>query len=61
MISIMRSAVTSRIRITRKGKVVRRKMGQGHCLAKVNNNQASRRKTTAGLVLANKIIKKMMY
>ncbi len=61
IISTMKTSVTSRIRITKNGKIVRRKMGQGHSQARLNSKQAMRRKTTDGLVLGSKIIKKLMY
>ncbi len=41
-----RKSVTKRIRITKTGKMMRRKMGQGHCRAKKSGVQLHRKRVS---------------
>ena len=55
----MKKKFSQRLKITKTGKVIRRKMGQAHSLSKMNRNQKSRRRTETNLVLAKKVLTKL--
>ena len=55
----MKKSVSKRIRITKRGKVLRRAMGQCHFRAKKRSAQIQRRKGLRGINdLSKKIVKK---
>ncbi|MDP3052343.1 MAG: hypothetical protein Q8N22_00050 [bacterium] len=54
----MRKSLSKRIRITKRGKIIRKAMGQGHCRAKKSNTQIKRRKKPRGILHGDKFIKK---
>lgn len=45
----MKKSISSRIKITKTGKVLRRAMGQGHCRAKKRSAQLKRKKSFRGI------------
>jgi len=56
----MKNALAKRIKITKRGKILRRAMGQGHCRAKKRTVQQKRRKKFRGLEFGKKMIKKQL-
>lgn len=54
----MKKSILNRIKITKSGKVLRRKMGQSHFRAKKRSVQIKRRKGFSNLDFGKKIIKK---
>jgi ribosomal protein L35 len=53
----MKKSISNRIRITKKGKILRRAMAQGHFLAKKRRIQIKRKKQMRGLNFGKKIMK----
>ncbi len=51
----MKKSISSRIRITKTGKVLRRAMGQGHCRAKKRTTQMKRKKSLRGIKVGKNI------
>lgn len=57
----MKKSISNRIRVTKKGKVLRRAMGQCHFRSKKRTIQIKRRKTVRGITdLNKKIVKKYL-
>jgi ribosomal protein L35 len=56
----MKKAVSNRIKITKTGKILRRKMGQSHFLAKKRGIQIKRKKLLRGLSFGKKVIKRYL-
>jgi len=54
----MKKSISKRLRITKRGKIIRRAMGQGHCRAKKSTTQRKRKKISRGLLHAEKFLKK---
>jgi len=54
----MKKSISKRIRITKRGKILRKTMGQGHCRAKKRTVQRKRRKILRGLLHGEKFLKK---
>ncbi|MBN2197609.1 hypothetical protein JW698_00185 [Candidatus Wolfebacteria bacterium] len=54
----MKKFISNRLRVTKRGKILRQAMGQGHCLAKKKTTQIKRKKLPRVLVFGKKIIKK---
>jgi len=54
----MKHSVSKRLRITKKGKILSRAMGQGHNLAKKRTAAKKRKKVYRDLDLGNKILTK---
>jgi len=54
----MRKSISTRIRVTRTGKILRRAMAQSHFLAKKRSVQIKRKKLFRGLGFGKKIVKK---
>lgn len=44
MKNLMKKSVAARIKITKKGKIIRRQMGQSHCKAKKSGSQTRRKR-----------------
>jgi ribosomal protein L35 len=57
----MKKAVAKRIRITKKGKIMRRTMGQSHFFAKKRTTVKKRKKVSRGLGLGIKVVKDYSY
>jgi ribosomal protein L35 len=57
----MRKSYTERLRVTKKGKVMRRAMGLGHSRASKNSTQMGRKKASRGVGLPNKVIKRHIH
>ncbi len=53
----MKKAVVKRIRVTKKGKIIRKAMGQSHFFAKKRTIVKKRKKVFRGLAGGKKIIK----
>ncbi|MDI6717856.1 MAG: hypothetical protein QMD86_02340 [Patescibacteria group bacterium] len=51
----MKKSISKRIRITKTGKVLRRKMGLGHNRSRKSNNQMGRKFGMKSLVLGRKL------
>ena len=54
----MKNSLAKRIKISKRGKILRRAMGQGHCRAKKRTTQLKRRKILRGLIHGKQFIKK---
>jgi len=54
----MKKSLSKRIKISKRGKILRKAMGQGHCRAKKRTTQLKRRKKFRGLEFGKKMIKK---
>jgi len=54
----MKKSLSKRIKITKRGKILRKAMGQGHNRAKKRTVQRKRRKIRRGLVHGGKFINK---
>jgi len=54
----MKKSLSKRIRISKRGKILRKAMGQGHCRAKKRTTQRKRRKILRGILHGEKFIKK---
>jgi ribosomal protein L35 len=54
----MKKSVKNRFKITKRGKVLRRAMAQGHFLAKKSSRQIKRKKKLRNLGFGKKLIKK---
>jgi len=54
----MKKTISKRIRISKRGKILRRAMGQGHCRAKKRTVQRNRRKILRNLLHGEKFLKK---
>jgi ribosomal protein L35 len=54
----MKKSISSRIKITKTGKILRRRMGQSHFLAKKSGNQIKRGKGFNQLNFGRKIVRK---
>ena len=56
----MKKSISSRIKITKTGKILRRTMGQCHFRAKKSTTQIKRKKSNRGLNASKKLIKKYL-
>lgn len=54
----MKKSISKRIKITKRGKTLRRAMGQGHNRAKQRTVKRKRRKILRGLLHSEKFLKK---